>query len=108
MDPDGCVEVLIGEDEDGTQYLEHQYVGHYRHDCTSLGRTRPWKRTEQWISPSQEYDEADFAWALSRILRNISSTYDLKSLKVGLTDEECGRILAMRNHAIEKTLGSKP
>jgi hypothetical protein len=103
MDPDGCIEVLLGEDEDGYQHLDYQHVGHYRDDCTKLGRTRPWRRTKEWIpSRTQEYSEADFAWALSRILKNIRSTYDLKSLKIGLTDEECGRILTMRDQANKK------
>ena len=54
MDPDGCIEVLIGEDVDGYQHLDYQHVGHYRDDCTKLGRSRPWGRTKEWIPPPPE------------------------------------------------------
>jgi hypothetical protein len=108
MDPDGCIEILLGEDDDGYQHLEYQHVCHYRDDCTKLGRTRPWRRTKEWIPRIQDYSEADFAWALSRILKNIQSTYDLKSLKIGLTDGECGRILTMRDQANKKASTPPP
>jgi hypothetical protein len=102
MDPDGCIEILLGEDEDGYQHLDYQYVGHYRDDCTKLGRTWPWRRTKEWIPKNPEYTDADFAWALSRILKNIRTTYDLKSLKIGLTDGECGLIMLMRDQVNKK------
>jgi hypothetical protein len=103
MDPDGCIEILLGEDEDGYQHLDYQHVSHYRDDCTKLGRTRPWRRTKEWTPKNPEYTDADFAWALSRVLKNIRTTYDLKSLKIGLTDEECGRIMLMREQANKKS-----
>jgi len=103
MDPDGCIEILLGEDENGYQHLDYQHVGHYRDDCTKLGRTRPWRRTKEWIPKNQEYTDADLAWALSRVLKNIRTTYHLKSLKIGLTDGECGRIMLMREQANKKS-----
>ena len=102
MDPDGCIEILLGEDEDGYQHLDYQHVSHYRDDC-KLGKSIPWRRTKEWIPHrTQEYSDADFAWALSRVLKNIRTTYDLKGLKIGLTNEECGRIMLMRDQVNKK------
>ena len=102
MDPEGCIEVLIGEDEDGYQHLDYQHVCHYRDDCSNLGRYRPWRRTSEW-APRQDYSEADFAWALGQILRNLNCSRNLKSLRLGLTDEECRRIYSMRDQAMGKS-----
>jgi hypothetical protein len=98
MDPDSLIEVLISEEDDGEIHTEEVYPGHYR----QFGDTRPWRRTKNWI-PRQDYSDADFAWALGQILRNLSCSRDLKSLRLGLTDEEYRRIYSMRNQAINKS-----
>lgn len=100
MDPDGVIEILKGVDEDGYQHLDYIYVGHYRNFKCSY----PWRRTSEWQPrvENTEYTQADFAWALARILKNIHHTSDLESLKLGLTKKECGRILLMRDSALEK------
>ena len=94
MDPDSLIEVLISE-EDGKIYTEEVYAGHDR----QFGDTRPWRRTKNWI-PKETYSGADFAWALSRILENLSCSRALRSLRIGLTDEECRRIYSMRGQAM--------
>ena len=102
MDPDGAIEILRGEDDNGYQHLDFESVCYYRNQ----GSTSPWRHTQDWIPrrpPEQPYVESDFAWALSRILKKIVHTRDLKRLGLGLSDEDCGRILFMRNQAEAKS-----
>ena len=98
MDPDGAIEILLREDEDGYQHTNFENVAYYR----NMGKTHPWRHTKDW-APRQDYSEADFAWALGQILRNLNCSRDLKSLILGLTDEECRRIYSMRGQAMSKS-----
>lgn len=106
MDPDGCIEVVYGDEDVQDTVVEHckyVYVGHYLSSQELRGR--PWRRTKDWIPrvpPSGEYTESDFAWALSRILGNVVSTYDLYNRCLGLSTKECGQILLMREQAEQK------
>ena len=94
MDPDGAIETLLGEDEDGYQHTRFGSVACYR----NTGETYPWRRTKDWV-PTYAPTDGDFAWALSRILDKISCSRHLRIMSLGLTDDECRRIYSMRDQA---------
>jgi hypothetical protein len=96
MDPDGAIEVLLGEDENGYLHTRFESVAYYR----NTGKTHPWRHPTDW-APRSNYTEEDFTWALSRILNTVTCSRDLRSKGLGLTDDECRRIYSMRDRARE-------
>lgn len=54
---------------------------------------------------TQKYNEADFAWALSKILNTLNNERNLCGL--GLSKDESNRILKMRNQAAEVAAGTR-
>lgn len=105
-DPDGCIEIICDSDPEVQdfypEHLKYIHVSHYR---TSGLTGKPWRRTKYWmphLPESGEYGESDFAWALSLILKNVHTTYDLQNLSIYLSDEVSGKILLMKEQAEAK------